>query len=257
MTSAANMILYEQPLNERVRSFMRLEQLFTQANEYISNDTIWHSRMTMTVLSEILELLNRADLKTDILKELERNQIYLAKLSNAPRVNTNTLNATLNELDSSYQEILKIDGQLGQTLRDHEILTSLVKRRSMLGGLCSFDLPIFHYWLNTKSSERHTDLSTLYSSISNIHYAIKLLLSIIRESATIENIIAEKGFYQQNLNVNFPYQMIRVLIPDDVNYFSEISGGKHRFSIRFMSTNKSITKQVKEDIPFQLGCCAV
>ncbi|MFV1982397.1 MAG: cell division protein ZapD [Thiohalomonadales bacterium] len=255
-----NTILYEQPLNERVRAFMRLEQLFIQTHEFINSDTKWHARMTMTGLSDILEILNRSDLKTDILKELDRNQINLSKLSNTPGVNTQTLNTTLNELDQSYQQIINIEGQLGQKLREHEILTGLIKRNSLVGSICSFDLPLFHHWLNSNPVERHKNLSELYSSISIIQYAIKLLLSIIRESAIIEDKIAVNGFYQQNLNVKHPYQMIRVLIPNYTDYFVEISAGKHRFSIHFLTTNNennTRTKQVKEDMPFQLGCCAV
>jgi len=254
-----NTILYEQPLNERVRTFIRLEQLFNQTQEYINSDTKWHSRMTMTGLSQILEILNRSDLKTDILKELERNQINLAKHSNTPGVDTQTLKATLNELDKSYQQIIQIEGQLGKTLRESEILTGLVKRNSLVGAICSFDLPIFHYWLNNNPTDRHKTLTELLSSTIYIQYAVKLLLSIIRESTFIENKIAENGFYQQNLNVKHPYQMIRVLIPKDAAYFVEISAGKHRFSIHFLTIDNSNNKQkqVNNDIPFQLGCCAI
>lgn len=254
-----NAIIFEQPLNERVRAFLRLEQLFTQTRQYINSENSWTSRITMTGLSEILEILNRPDLKTYILKELERNQINLAKLAELPDVDLQTLTSTLNELDKSYQQIIQIKGQLGQTLREHEILSRLVKRNSLVGGICSFDLPIFHYWLNSNQTEQHKTLSELFSSISNIQYAIKLLLSIIRESTLIENKIAENGFYQQNLNSSFPYQMIRVLVPDDAHYFAEISSGKHRFSIHFLAVNNNNDKpiQVKQNINFSLGCCAV
>ncbi len=257
----SNTIIYEQPLNERVRTFLRLEQLFIQTHDYINSDTKWHSRITMTGLSAILEILNRSDLKTDILKELDRNQINLAKLSNSPGVDTHTLDKTLKELDKSYQQIIKVNGQLGQVLREHEILNGLVKRSSLVGAICSFDLPLFHYWLNGNSTERHKTLSDLLLSISDVQYAVTLLLSIIRESTLIEDKTAENGFYQQNLNANHPYQMIRVMIPNDANHFSEISAGKHRFSIHFLTMNQaensSKPKQVKENIPFKLGCCVV
>ncbi len=256
-----NTILYEQPLNERVRSFMRLEQLFLRTQEYINSDSEWHTRMTMVGLSEILELLNRSDLKTDILKELERNQISLAKLSHTPGVDTKTLNETLANLDQSYQKIINTQGQLGQVLREQEILTNLVKRNSLVGGICSFDLPIFHHWLNTDITAQQHDLKTLFSSIFDTQYAINLLLSIIRQSTLIADKVAENGFYQQNLNPKHPYQMIRVIIPKKENYFCEISAGKHRFSIHFLTiANNNYNhrpKQLMEDISFQLGCCAV
>ena len=45
---APKKVLYEQPLNERIRSFLRLEYLFQQAAYHLSLQSEWDSRATLT-----------------------------------------------------------------------------------------------------------------------------------------------------------------------------------------------------------------
>ena len=74
-------IYYEQPLNERMRSFLRLEHLFKQASYTLRGYSIWDSRSTLTSITTILDILSRNDLKTGLLKELERHEKTLSALS--------------------------------------------------------------------------------------------------------------------------------------------------------------------------------
>ncbi len=68
-----NTIIYEQPLNERMRNFLRLEHLFNHI-EFRSQDTLeWDCRSTLESLLEINDLLSRSDLKGELIKELERH----------------------------------------------------------------------------------------------------------------------------------------------------------------------------------------
>ena len=65
-------IIYEHPLSERMRFFMRLEHLFRQAAYTLRGYSVWDSRSTLMSLTAILDILSRGDLKTELLKELER-----------------------------------------------------------------------------------------------------------------------------------------------------------------------------------------
>ena len=80
---------------------------------------------------------------------------------------------------------------------------------------------------------------------------------MLRNSTTpvIEN--AESGFYQQPIESKLPCQLIRVFLPEDCSYFPEISGGKHRFTIRFMEQSSTSARpvQTKNTVEFELHCC--
>ena len=251
-------IFYEQPLNERMRSFLRLEHLFKQAAYTLRGYSIWDSRSTLTSITSILDLLARNDLKTEILKELERQEKTLSALSDISGVDKEQLSNILKQIETSQQSILDFNGQLGQDIRDHELLNSLRQRSSIVGGTCDFDIPYLHYWLQQPPEYRIEILENWLEKLEIISHPISLILDITRESSSATNITAEKGFHQQNIDSNSPVQLIRVGLTRDSEYFPEISAGKQRFSIRFMlQQDGERAVQTSDDLDFQLTCCAL
>ncbi len=254
----SNTIFYEQPLNERMRSFLRLEHLFKQAAYTLRGYSIWDSRSTLTSITSILDILSRNDLKTELLKELERQEKMLSALSDLAGVDKEQLNNILKQIETSQQDILGFSGQLGQNIRNHELLNSLRQRSSIIGGTCDFDIPYLHYWLQQPPEYRIEKLEAWLEKLEIISHPISLILDITRESSSPINVSAEKGFYQQNIDSNSPVQLIRVGLNRDSEYFPEISAGKQRFSIRFMlpqEENRPV--QSSDNINFQLVCCAL
>ena len=63
----SEIIYYEQPVNERMRNFLRLEHLFKQSAYTLRGYSIWDSRSTLNSITSILDLLSRNDLKTELL----------------------------------------------------------------------------------------------------------------------------------------------------------------------------------------------
>lgn len=254
----SNTIFFEQPLNERMRSFLRLEHLFKQAAYTLRGYSIWDSRSTLTSITTILDILTRNDLKTELLKELERQDKTLSALSDLAGVDKEQLNNILKQIETSQQNILNFDGQLGQNIRDHELLNSLRQRSSIVGGTCDFDIPYLHYWLQQPPEYRIEKLEEWLEKLEIISHPISLILDITRESSSPVNVTAEKGFYQQNIDSNAPVQLIRVGLDRDSQYFPEISAGKQRFSIRFMLPQENMRPiQTTDNINFQLVCCAL
>ena len=64
------MIQYEYPFNEKVRTYLRLEHLFNRLNELASRDTALDHHYALTTIFEVMDVGARADLKTDVLKDL-------------------------------------------------------------------------------------------------------------------------------------------------------------------------------------------
>ena len=254
----SDIIFYEQPLNERMRSFLRLEHLFKQAAYTLRGYSIWDSRSTLTSITSILDILSRNDLKTELLKELERQDKTLSALADLPGVDKVQLSNVLKQIQSAQQNILNYSGQLGQNIRDHELLSSLRQRSSIVGGTCDFDIPYLHYWLQQPPEYRIEKLEYWIEMLEIISHPISLILDITRESSSATSVTADSGFYQQNIDSNAPVQLIRVGLDRESEYFPEISAGKQRFSIRFMlpqDENRPI--QSTDDIGFQLICCAL
>lgn len=250
-------LIYEQPLNERMRMLLRLEHLFDQLHHYLEGESSWDNRKTITTLIDILNLLERADLKTELMKELDRLTASLTRLKSQPDVDTHQLDNILDNLQHHHDLVKHIPGRLGDDLRFDMLIGAVKQRIAIPGGSCCFDLPAFHYWLAQPNNERNKQLRTWAQVIQPIESTIRLLLELIRSSAYTESAVAKGGFYQKMLEASVPCQIIRVRMNGDPA-FPEISGGKHRISIRFLSPDETHKADVlQKEIHFEIGCCII
>lgn len=253
-----NIVTYEQPLNERIRTFLRLEFLFQQASHGLQHQSPWDTRASLTNLIEILNVFGRTDLKTEVIKELERLTAILSRLETNPEVDNSKLNTIMDKIDLLVDRLHSFQGQVGQELKDNEFLTAIKQRSSIPGGTCDFDLPIYHFWLKHTAEERCAQLRRWLSAFDTFRTAIDLVLKLVRESSSTAHETANAGFYQQSLDTATPYQLIRVSVPLETPCFAEISGGKHRFTVRFMEMNGfDRPSQTTRDVSFMLNCCAI
>ncbi|MGZ8094909.1 MAG: cell division protein ZapD [Methylosarcina sp.] len=250
-------ITYEFPLNERIRVFIRLEQLFLQFSHFLSGDTVWDKQAAINVLLDIMTILNRNDVKSELLKEMERHSKVLHKIANSQAVDTEKVELLLDKLNQTSKRLYAASGKIGIHVMESELFQSIAQRSSIPGGTCSFDLPEFHYWLEQDESLRVRDLQHWSAPFSDIRAAIDIILNFIRNSNLATQEVAEAGFFQIALDKNLPYQLLKVSLDKTLPYFAEISGGKHRCTIRFMVPSRDEKRPVQstEDIPFALTCC--
>lgn len=251
-------ITYEQPLNERIRTFLRLEFLFDQTKASLAGDAVWDSRAALTGILEILSIFSRADLKTELMKELERQALVLERLDEKPGVDRGRLNDLLNQMDTLIDHLHSLKGQVGQDLRQNEFLSSIRQRLTIPGGTCDFDLPAYHFWLQQPAAKRRLQLQHWFKNFDAIAQATSLMLRLIRESVPGVKEVAEAGFFQKSLDPSTPCHIVRVTVPGDCPYFAEISGGKHRFTVRFLEQRmEERPVQTTDNIPFELACCII
>jgi cell division protein ZapD len=252
-------IIYEQPLNERIRAFLRLEFLFAQSAQHLRDDSQWGSRCTLSSLLDILSIFGRTDLKTEVLKELERHSSTLNRLKQNPDVDSRRLEQILGNLQKLGAELHKIGGPVGADLKENEFLSSIQQRTAIPGGTCDFDLPAYHFWLQQPAEKRTRDLTDWLGRFAAIGQAIQLILQLVRDSTILKPVTAEGGFFQKTLDSNHPCQLVRVEVDKDIPCYAEISGGRHRFTVRFLelSRKEGQLKQASRNIDFQLGCCVI
>ncbi len=258
MRSVSDTIIYEQPLNERIRTFLRLEFLFSQAAQHLHDESQWGSRSTLTSLLDILSIFGRTDLKTEVLKELERHSSTLTRLESNPGVDHGRLKKTLSELESLGKKLHASSGPIAADLKANEFLSSIQQRIAIPGGTCDFDLPGFHFWLQQPAQQRTRDLAGWLNRFDAIACAIQAILRLVRESAVLKPVTAEAGFFQKTLDSHHPCQLVRVAVDRNAPYYAEISGGRHRFTVRFLVAAKDgHVRQSTENIAFELGCCVI
>lgn len=247
-------ITFEQPLNEKCRTMLRLEHLFEQYDYHVPHDNPWHARSAIRALLDIASLLSRADIKSELLKEMDRYHLSLSRMANLPDVDHHRLQHILQNLRLIQQGLQGIQGQLGIALRNSDFLNAVLQRSAIPGGGFDFDLPQLHYWLSLPHGERLLQFDDWRNEIATVHEAVELLLGLIRHSTTFSPCQANAGFYQKSLPSGASVQMIQVRLATDAQLYAEISGGKHRFSIRFMeSDDLEHPVQTERDVAFDLN----
>lgn len=236
---------------------MRLELLLGQLNHFMDGTTVSDRRAVITVLLDILMIFSRNDLKSELLKELERHSKTLNQIADKQSVDTEKLGDVLKTLERIKKSLHNTSGKIGLNVMDSILFQSISQRSSIPGGSCSFDLPAFHYWLEQDREAQQQDLSLWTKPLTNITTAVDLILSYIRQSSSPTEEIASAGFFQLALDRSQPFQLLRVSVDSSLSLYPEISGGKHRFTIRFMSPtpNNARPKQTTDDIPFSLTSC--
>jgi cell division protein ZapD len=256
MTAAMEPVIYEQPVNEHVRVCLRLEQLFNQTLHWMRGTSAWDSRAAISALLEILNVLDRPDLKAKLVKELSRYSNVLTRLAENPHIDRKKLTEIKDDLEHCLHQLHNVQGRIAQHLRDNDFLTSIRQYLLNPGGGCSFEVPGYHFWLQQSPAERIAQLTHWFSNLRVAQNAINLALHLIRQGSPPQVHEAIDGFYQSALDSQASCQLIRVALPHGSNVYPEISVGRHGISIRFYVLSLGDRpKQTNETVRFQLTCC--
>lgn len=251
------MISYEYPLNERIRTLLRLEDLYRKMAHFGRGDAPHDHHVALLTLFEVLEVAGRADLKVDLMQELERQRQILMTFRNNPEISEEALSGALYEIEQASSSLLSMAGKIGQYLRENEWLMAIRSRAAIPGGVCQFDLPSYHFWLNRDANLRRNDLQTWIHPMIPIREGLEIVLRLLRASGHPETQMATNGTYQLTLSGRSA-QMVRVQLGAGEPVIPEISANKYALNIRFMLPETlARPKLTDRDVPFELTFCSL
>lgn len=249
------MIDYEFPLNEKVRTLLRLEDLFARITHYARLDHDMDHHAALITLFEILEVACRADLKSELLQELERQKRHLYALHNNPAISEDALDAILAKIDRVSADILAMPGKTGLHLRENEWLMSIKQRTYIPGGTCEFDLPSYHYWQKQGASLRREYLQAWLAPFLPLCAGLEIILRLLREGGKVLRFTARQGTFQQ-MQGGRVAQMLRLSLSSDLACIPEVGANKYAINIRFIAADYAAkTTLFEQDVPFELTFC--
>lgn len=247
---------YDYPFNERIRTLLRLEDLFIKVLHNVAGQSEFNHHSALLSLFQILDVIDRAELKNDLLQELDRQKIVMNNLRGNPAIAEKVLSDVIKDIETTALALRTDVVKLGQTLRDNEWLMSIKQRVSIPGGVCEFDVPSYHYWLGLGKTRRAEDLGLWLRPLIPINDAIRIILHILRGSGATTELLAPNGSYQQMLGGTKPAQMLRIEINDSLACFPEVSANKYAINVRFNSLETAQRPRPCDfDVPFSLTLC--
>ena len=250
-------LIFEQPLNERMRTFLRLDFLYNQALYHNEMASQWGSRAAMSSLIDILAITTRGDTRSDVLKEIERHLVSLNEYSSKAGVDTNRLQTLMKNLIRLRTDLNNAGLTFLQPLRDSEFLSAIKHRSAIPGGTCEFDLPDYYYWLTQSPETRIRTFNQWLGLLRPLCDAIGELLWLTRQNGRSRQEVAQGGSYHITFERDTPYQLLRIALPTSTGLYPEISGSHYRCSVRFLHWNGLTARptQSDADVPFLLSCC--
>ena len=250
------MITYEYPFNERIRTLLRLEDLFEKTAYFAESDGQLEHHTALVTLFEILETAARADLKMDLIQELERQRQTLLAYRNNPEISEEALSGALYEIEQASSLLLAMQGKIGHYLRENEWLMTIKNRAAIPGGVCEFDLPSYHWWLHREPGIRRDAIAGWTQPLMPLRDAAAIVLRLLRSSGRAKNHTATAGQFQLNLG-GTAAQMVRVEVKVDEQAIPEVSANKYFLNIRF--TNPPVgefkARLAERDVNFDLTFC--
>jgi len=251
------LILYEYPFNESIRTMLRLEHLFDRLGQLIEREAPVDHHHALATIFEIMDVGSRADLKSDLLKELEKHRLQFAGYRGNPSISEQVLDDVLGRIDGAFARLNQVSGKAGAALASNEWLMSIRSRISIPGGTCEFDLPAYYAWQQLEPGRRRSDLLQWVGSLMPLAEALQVLLGLLRESGTPQQVVAVSGQYSQSLPAGRVYQLMRVRIDKALHLVPEISGHRLMMLVRLMRQEADGRLRPSDaDSSFELTLCA-
>lgn len=250
------MITYEYPFNERIRTLLRLEDLFEKFTYFAQQEGGHEHHTALVTLFEVLEVAGRADLKMDLIQELERQRQTLLAFRNNPDISEEALSGALYEIEQSSAALLAMTGKIGHYLRENDWLMGIKSRAAIPGGVCEFDLPSYHWWLHRAADFRREALEGWIRPMLPLREAAAIVLRLLRSSGRPKSHTAVNGQFQLNLG-GTAAQMVRVTVGLGEAAIPEVSANKYFLNIRFTKPPAGEIKArgCERDVDFELTFC--
>ena len=257
VSAEEELMVFEHPLTERIRTFLRIELLNGQASFHADDNTELGARAALSSLLDILNLFRRGDVRMEVIKELELQRQILASYIREPDVDHELLEGNLENIKALQSRVGDSGTVFPNLLKESPFLFNINHRSSSPGGTCNFDLPDYGYWLKLPYEERNAQYRSWLDSFSPISDGVAHILWLIRQTSDPVQRTVETGMYQTNLQGDARPRLIRVMLPVAGGIYPEISAGKQRFTLRFVSWRGTDVRpmQVKNPVTFKLALC--
>ena len=250
------MILYEHPFNERIRTYLRLEQLFRRLGELAGRDSPIDHHYALATIFEVMDVGGRTDLKTDALKDIDKQKHVLNGYRGNPAISDAALDSIVSQLDKCFTGLSQLPGKIGQALTEDDWLMGIRSRIGIPGGTCAFDLPAYHAWQHLPVAARQQDLQRWMASLLPLAEVVRLLLTLLRDSGTPQKFMAEAGKYEQMLPQGRTFQLLRLRLDSKLGLIPEISCNRLMVAVRLTCReNDGRLHTSGADAMFELTLC--
>jgi len=246
----SSVVLFEYPLNEKMRTWLRIEYLMQQLTGSMPVSDPVSALSFFRGIGDLLDIFDRGDMRADLVKELDRQQQKLQSWLSVSGVDTLRVTELLQQLKGQSARLMTAP-RMGQQLREDRFISQVRQRLSIPGGCCSFDLPALHVWLNLPEEERQAQVTEWYTTLEPLRESLASVLELIRQSGNFQSQTSLNGFFQDTAE---DADLLRLKVDNSTALYPQISGHKNRYAIRFLPMDTG-GGEIPSRLQFELACC--
>jgi len=133
MSDINTMILVEHPLNEKMRTWLRIEYLLKQLLYQKNFKNIASTLTFFRAVSDLIDILERFEIRGDLLKKLEYQQQKLSSWLCAPNTDKDLIDSLITKLEACKNALVSAP-RIRDCLKEDRLITSVRQRLSISGG---------------------------------------------------------------------------------------------------------------------------
>jgi cell division protein ZapD len=208
------------------RIALRLEFLFKTINQAcIESHEVIH-RFALKNIIEIIDIIEKPELKSRFLKELIRIEHVLKK--------ENLLENTVifDELATQIHMLNHVPGRFSNSIHDDEFLKILRQIHLPNTKECEFNSPHLVLWLDSDILMRQKTINQWVQCLKDLEYTVTIYLSLLREATQYIPITAYNGFYQHSISPKSVNHLILLKMDKSMGITPKLQLGHHSLTIR-------------------------
>ena len=248
--------VYEFPLNERLRYFLRYEDIIQSVNHYLAlKDDI----AVLKDLQRLINFIGNHDLRSELLQQLDRQKNILHAYAKSENIDQEKLSGYIKQNESALAHLHEF--RISQTeYYNHAFLTNALRQLALQSGMCGFDFPQLQIWKQTPWEVRQNMLVQWVAPFLEFADDMSTCLDLTRKSGDFTMCRAKKGYFSDNPpETSDDLQMIRLRLTPNPLCYPVVSAGAQLINIHFMSqANFAIpADKISENIQFELAYCVI
>ncbi|MGQ3887451.1 cell division protein ZapD [Legionella sp. CNM-1927-20] len=233
---SSDIIIFQLATHYLPKIALRLETLYQTISQACEETHPVIHHYALKNIIEIIQLIEKPELKSRFLKELMRIEHLFNKTNLAPSQDLNK------RLHAQIYTLTHVAGRFGEKIHIDPFLHSIrIAQPHIDAEMLS---PQLLLWLESNSALRQRDLLLWQSYLHTLYSVVNLYLQLLRDTAQFQQIQTNNGFYQCPLPPKTSCHLILLRMNKSIGIVPQMQLGYHGLSVRLCEA--ATMREVKE-----------
>ncbi len=248
-------IIYEQPITENVRNFLKCEYLNEKFNCAVKQHDMWAIKSSISTLIEMSDFVFRINIKIELLKDLERNLLLLDTLKKSNSIKLINYDKFYTEIQTYIEKLNNTNSSPSKSITDNDFLMQIKSKLHIPAGDNFFDMPSYLNFLSSNKTFILENIYNWYDPFKPIFMSSILLLDFKRTISKFKYFSSNDSFFEMKLDKSDKTDLVRIKLEKNINIYPDISVNPQNINVMFKTSygENRQSKPIEENLNFGLS----